>query len=214
MRNSIRTIIWDWNGTLLDDMDICVDSINILLEKRGLPLMNLEKYRSIFTFPVIDYYKTIGFDFDKEPYDSVAIEFISIYLNKLKSASIFQEVRPTLEIFKEKGYQQAILSAMEQENLLISVNSKGIQDYFSCIYGTDDHYAHGKTYLLSRILKCLDVDPKETLLIGDTLHDHEVALSAGCNCLLVAAGHQEKRRLDTAGCQVINNLNEISRLFN
>lgn len=214
MKNGITTIIWDWNGTLLDDMDICVDSINILLEKRGLPLMNLERYRKIFSFPVIDYYREIGFDFDKEPYDDVAIEFITIYLEKLKTAAVYPEVRPALELFKAKGYRQAILSAMEQENLLISVRSKGIQDYFSCILGTDDHYAHGKVYLLSRILDGMQVKPSETLLIGDTLHDHEVALSAGCQCVLVAAGHQEKNRLESSGCLVINNLQEISTLFN
>jgi phosphoglycolate phosphatase len=214
MIRGVKTIIWDWNGTLLDDMDICVDSINILLEKRGLPLMYLEKYRELFTFPVIEYYKKIGFNFDKEPYDEVANEFITLYLEKLKNAAIYPAVKPTLEMFRQKGYQQAILSAMEKENLLISVNSKGIQEYFSCIMGTDDHYAHGKVYLLRHILETLDIQPSEALLIGDTLHDHEVADSAGCRCLLVAAGHQNKLRLENSGCRVINNLHEISILFN
>ena len=214
MSKDIRAIIWDWNGTLLDDMDICVESINVLLEKRGLPLMDLEKYRSIFSFPVMNYYKSIGFDFTKEPYDDVAIEFINLYFNKLAGAGIYTDVISTLEKFRTLGYKQAILSAMEHENLIKSVKSMSLEGYFSCIMGTDDHYAHGKTYLLRRILDCLGAKPDEALLVGDTLHDHEVAESAGCKCILVAAGHQEKSRLETSGCKVVDNLQEFSSLFN
>jgi phosphoglycolate phosphatase len=214
MKQDIQTIIWDWNGTLLDDMDICVDSINVLLEKRGLPLMDLVKYRSLFTFPVIRYYETIGFDFTKEPYDEVAMEFIHIYLEKLKEALLFPEVAGILGKFKEKGHRQAILSAMEQENLSLSVESKGISNYFSLILGTDDHFANGKVYQVSRIIRELNAEPAKTLIIGDTLHDHEVAEEAGCQCILVAAGHQNRERLEKSGCIVVNKLSELLSLFN
>jgi len=78
-----HTIIWDWNGTLLDDMDICISSMNRMLSKRELPELNIDKYRDVFTFPVIDYYKAIGFDFRKEPWDVAAHEFIWLYLEAL-----------------------------------------------------------------------------------------------------------------------------------
>ncbi|MCK4288095.1 MAG: HAD hydrolase-like protein, partial [Bacteroidales bacterium] len=62
----IKTIIWDWNGTLLNDIDICINSINILLEHRNIENLTKEIYKEIFTFPVKDYYSKAGFDFTKE----------------------------------------------------------------------------------------------------------------------------------------------------
>ncbi|MBK7029079.1 MAG: hypothetical protein IPH45_07645 [Bacteroidales bacterium] len=80
------TIILDWNGTLLDDTAICLDSMNQMLSHRHLPLLTLEKYREVFTFPVIQYYTTIGFDFETEPWDKAAIGFIELYLKPLPLA--------------------------------------------------------------------------------------------------------------------------------
>lgn len=213
MNRDLQTIIWDWNGTLLNDMDICVDSINVLLAKRGLPLMDLANYRNLFTFPVIRYYETIGFDFTAEAYDAVAMEFINVYLEKLKDASLFPAVRPILEIIKNKGFRQAILSAMEQENLLQSVRSKGIEAYFSLILGTSDHFANGKVYQVGRIIHELQLEPAKTFIIGDTLHDYEVAQEAGCKCILFAGGHQDRNRLVKSGCTVVYELEELLPLF-
>ncbi len=214
MNGRISTIIWDWNGTLLNDMDICVEAINELLAKRRLPLMTLEKYRKLFTFPVISYYEHIGFDFSRESYDDVAIEFITIYFDKLRQARLFSGVKPVLDYFSRKGMRQAILSAMEQENLHKSVCSMDIGHYFSHISGSSDHYATGKAAQAAAILELLGSKPSESLIIGDTLHDFEVASETSCHCLLVSAGHQERERLLTSGQTVVKSLEELPSLFN
>ncbi len=59
----MRSIIWDWNGTLLNDLDLCISAINVLLGKRELPLLNRQTYKAVFSFPVKDYYKAVGFRF-------------------------------------------------------------------------------------------------------------------------------------------------------
>ena len=64
----VKTIIWDWNGTLLDDLDLSLESVNILLEERNLPALSVEKYKDIFCFPIVDYYVKAGFDFEKEAF--------------------------------------------------------------------------------------------------------------------------------------------------
>ena len=68
-----KHIIWDWNGTLLDDVDIVIDCMNSLLKKRNLPLLHVDKYKDIFTFPVKDYYSQLGFDFTTEPFEKTGI---------------------------------------------------------------------------------------------------------------------------------------------
>lgn len=75
-----KYIVWDWNGTLLDDLDVCLKSINTILEKYKLPkLKSVKEYREKFVFPVINYYKAIGLDFSKYTFKIVGKEFIDIY---------------------------------------------------------------------------------------------------------------------------------------
>lgn len=209
----IKALIWDWNGTLLDDMDLCVQTINVLLARRNLALMNPERYRSLFSFPVKDYYENIGFNFQKEPYDEVAMEFINLYLSLLGDARLFAEVEETLQFFQTRKVKQTILSAMEHENLVASVKQKGIASYFPLMLGTDDHFAHGKAYQAGKIMNILGVPPSNTLLIGDTLHDKEVADTVGCHCVLVSQGHQSHERLLTAGCPVVSSLADVRNFF-
>jgi len=207
-----KTIIWDWNGTLLDDAEICRTAINRMLKARNLPELSLEKYRDVFTFPVIDYYRQVGFDFDKEEWEPVAMEFINLYLGALKEVELTPFANETLEKFKQKGYRQAIISAMQHDALLKSVSELGIYDYFDFIGGIGDHYGGGKVDNARNYFTVAGLNPEQVTLIGDTIHDSEVAAELGCKCVLVTTGHQSHRRLQLTGLTVIKNLSEIESL--
>lgn len=208
------TIIWDWNGTLLNDTEICRISINIMLKKRDLVELSLTDYRTVFTFPVMEYYKKVGFDFEKEEWDTVAMEFINLYLNALPECELTDFATETLEAFKQRGYRQAIISAMQHEALLKSVTDLGIFHYFDYIGGIGDHYAHSKLDNAKNYFAQAGLDPEKVTLIGDTIHDSEVAAELQCNCILVATGHQSFNRLKNTGLDVVNNLSEIILKFN
>jgi len=204
------TIIWDWNGTLLDDAEICREAINKMLKLRNLPELSLEKYRDVFTFPVINYYQEIGFDFTRELWEPVAMEFINLYLGALPACGLTPFAFETLEAFKLKGYRQAIISAMQHESLLKSVSELGIYDYFEFIGGIGDHYANSKIENARNYLDQAGLNPSQITLIGDTLHDSEVASELRCKCILVATGHQSMDRLRKTGLPVIHNLSGIN----
>ena len=81
----VNTIIFDFNGTILDDLDLCFNTLNKMLNMYNHPSITLDRYLDIFTFPVINYYRKAGFDFDKEPFDELAPIFMDIYQpNSLK----------------------------------------------------------------------------------------------------------------------------------
>jgi len=204
------TIIWDWNGTLLDDAEVCREAINKMLKVRSLPELSLSTYRDVFTFPVIDYYKEVGFNFEVEEWEPVAMEFINLYLSALPSCGLTPFASRTLETFKQKGYRQAIISAMEHEELIKSVSALGIYDYFDYIGGIGDHYGGGKIENAMNYLNSARLNPEKITLIGDTLHDSQVAAELKCKCILVATGHQSFQRLSNTGLQVIHNLSEIN----
>jgi phosphoglycolate phosphatase len=174
----------------------------------------VETYRNVFTFPVIDYYKKVGFDFVKEKWESVAMEFINLYLNALPTCGLTPFALQTLEKFKLRGYRQAIISAMEHDELLKSVSALGISGYFDFIGGIGDHYGSGKIENARNYCNQAGLNAEKITLIGDTLHDSEVAAELRCNCILVATGHQSFQRLSNTGLQVINNLSEIESGIN
>ena len=204
--SSVKAIVWDWNGTLLDDVRICVNSINEMLLQRGIPQLDEETYRRIFGFPVRKYYEEAGFDFQQEPFDVVAIRFIDLYRRHLHLCNLFPDVVNTLKLISDRKIPQYILSAMEQELLYHSLQEKGISRYFDFISGTSDHYADGKLVAAQRLQTIIAKAPSNILLIGDTMHDHEVAEEMGWQCFLVARGHQSLQRLPLTGRPVIENL--------
>jgi len=207
------TIIWDWNGTLLDDVTICIEAINAMLAERRLRVLTREMYREVFTFPVIDYYRQVGFDFEKENWETVAMDFMNRYFDKLIQSNLFADAETVLEFFDQLGYRQLILSAMEQQSLTVSVMGKGIGRYFQRIVGIGNHYAAGKLGNGHAMIDEHSFAADSTWFIGDTLHDADIARELGCRCLLVANGHQDRKRLYQAGVPVLNSLMELKSFF-
>jgi phosphoglycolate phosphatase len=209
----IINLVWDWNGTLLDDMDICIGSMNRMLARRNLPPLTRDRYRSIFTFPVRKYYAEAGFDFETESFDVVGLEFIELYYREVHRATIFSEAPEVLGGLRACGYRQYLLSAMETGSLQRLVKQQGVTQYFERITGIGDHYADGKLHAAKELFAVTGLDPAGTCLIGDTLHDREVAAETGCRCVLVAHGHQSRERLNESDVPVAGSLTEVRGMF-
>lgn len=206
---NIRTVIWDWNGTLLDDIDLCIETINLLLARRNLTQLDTHKYREVFSFPVKDYYAKIGFDFNKEPFDIPAREFIDKYNRDVQNCSLHAGTLEVLEHFHQIGKQQIVLSAMEQRVLELTLQQNKIDHFFDEISGLDNHYAHSKIENGKILIQKMGLKADEICLIGDTVHDFEVAQELGCQCILIANGHQSEERLQATGCRVIASLTDL-----
>lgn len=193
MKNK-KLIIWDWNGTLLNDIDACIKSMNVMLQRRNMKLLDEETYKKIFTFPVQEYYKSIGFDFLDEPFEQLSVEYIDLYKEYSLDVPLQQGVLNALSFFKSEGFQQVILSASEQITLEKQVNQHQLHFYFEELIGLNNIYAKSKLDNAVRYLKETAISPEDSLLIGDTYHDYEVARALGCDCVLVNNGHQDLSR--------------------
>ncbi len=208
-----KHIIWDYNGTLLNDVKLCVDIINDLLIKRALPLMSVEKYKEQFDFPVKDYYERIGFDFVKESFEIVGTEFIKEYDKRQKTSKLHPGAEELLSEIKNAGIKQSILSARKEEQLTEELKNFGIINYFQEVVGLNDHYAGGKTENGIKLISRLGVSKNEILMIGDTKHDAEVAKEAGIDCILLAHGHHTSAKLETCGVGVFAGFDEAKEMI-
>lgn len=206
---SLPSIVWDWNGTLLNDVDLSVSSINVLLKQRSLPVLTKSRYLEIFTFPVRDYYETAGFDFTTEEFEIPAMEYINIYESRVNDCSLHEDAFEVLKLFKEKGYRQFVLSAMHQQMLEKTLEHNGILHFFEAVAGLNDHYAVSKAERGIQLLSQAGINSGKTWMIGDTIHDNEVAAELGIRCVLVAGGHQSENRLRSTGTFVISRLKEL-----
>lgn len=208
-----KTIIWDWNGTLLNDLELSLESVNILLEERGLPILSIERYKDIFGFPVIDYYVKAGFDFSKEPFEIPAKQYVKLYAAKAPDLKLFPDVIDVITFLKENNYRQIVLSAMKDDNLKLMIGNANITHYFDSVFGIKDNYAREKVSLGKEVVEKLNLNPSECLMIGDTLHDAEVAEQCGFDCILYSGGHVSKQRLETKGRRIIERLSDIKQIL-
>lgn len=120
-----KYIVWDWNGTLLDDLDVCLKSINTILEKYKLPkLKSVKEYREKFGFPVINYYKAIGFDFSKYTFKTVGKEFIDIYTELSPKCNLHNDALETLIL--DTTHDAEVAKSLNCDCILFS---QGHQDY-------------------------------------------------------------------------------------
>ncbi|HRN25726.1 MAG: HAD family hydrolase [Ignavibacteriaceae bacterium] len=195
MINNYKHIIWDWNGTLLNDVNFCRKIINGILVDNKLPELSLNKYREIFTFPVQDYYVAAGLDFSKTSFEILGKDFIDEYESNKLTCSLHDNAVEVLSAIHQKGIKQSVLSAYLHENLVNILTHYNLTQYFDNIVGLDNIYAGSKIHLGIKLIEELDVNKSEVLFIGDTLHDAEVAEAMGINCILIANGHQVKERL-------------------
>lgn len=202
-------IIWDFNGTLLDDVGACIKSVNTVLSRYGLrELKSSDEYMDVFGFPIIDYYRRLGFDFDKIDYNIVAREWVEQYLINCRFSLLNEGVKELLEKFKAFGIHQMIISMTESSMLSGQINDLGIQDYFDNIIGNDNIRAESKAGIVSSFIS--DHPEIVCLFIGDSVHDYEVASAAGADCILVSKGHQRYSELVKCPCPVFENFSDAS----
>jgi len=201
-------ILWDFNGTILNDVDTGIKSANALLSRRGLAnLPDADYYRSVFGFPIIEYYRRLGFDLDNESFDDIAVEWVSEYLRNVKSAVLHIGVSEVLSEIKKLGISQILLSATESNMLNTQLSELGIAEMFDEILGTDNIKAHGKTDIGIEWIG--RARPFRAILIGDTDHDFHTACAMGIDCLLFSGGHQPKSALLDCGAEVIDDIRDV-----
>ena len=202
-------VIWDWNGTLLDDVSACIDSMNHMLRKRNMPEIDESYYKSAFSFPVIDYYKKLGFNLQKESFEELSVEFISEYNSRVDSTKLQESALEVLTVLNKQGRKQIIISAMEQNMLDRLLKQFKIDHFFDHVVGLTNIYANGKVDLAKNFVRQNKINTKESTFIGDTLHDAEVANAIGSEVLLVSNGHHNKERLSINGNKIISGLGDI-----
>ena len=207
----MKTVIWDYNGTIIDDIGISVQIENQMLEERHLKAgYTLKQYRSLFCYPIIDYYHKIGYTFQEESYEQMAEEFSHLYDLNFDACGLCEGFQETIQDSIAKGYRNVIISACEDTLLKSQCRQLGIYTYFDEILGIDNIWAGSKVDMAKDWMNHADVEPEECMYLGDTTHDLETAQAIGIeHCILIAQGHQSYEVLKETGAEVKHSLKEV-----
>lgn len=207
----MKTYIFDYNGTILDDAAISLECENTMLEKRNLPGgYSLEQYRDIYSMPMEPYYRKLGYTFETESFSDVADEFTDLYTQKFERTGLCEGVRELLNKIREEGSYCVILSSCHDGILHEQCNRLGISSFFREIMGTDDYLGGSKFDIAENWMKRNAIHPEDCIYFGDTIADQETADHIGVkNVILVASGHQSFDRLYKVNHNTIHSLKEL-----
>ncbi len=200
-------VIWDWNGTLLNDIEHAVKTVNRLLLKRRLPLLTVDSYKENFHFPIRSYYERLGFDLKQESFEELCEEFVGHFMQGVLDCPLVPGAYDLLKSVKASGKIQSILSASDQESLDRMIKHFSLFEHVDHVYGIADKFAASKLYRGQELLAVVKVDKKNTVLIGDTDHDLEVGKALGIHVILVSHGHQNSNKLHKLHPYVVDTQN-------
>lgn len=205
----MKYVLFDFNGTIINDVDLSLKAINDTAKKYlKRDVITLEEYRNIFTFPVKKYYEALGFDFTKLDWETCGKHWFDYYVKHQHEAKLHTGLKELLISNINKGYKNIVLSASRIDLLMSQLEDLGVSQYFDEILGIGDIYASSKVDIGLEFIK--DKDPKECIMLGDSEHDKQVADAMGVDCILIANGHESKERLLKVTNKVVNNIREVT----
>ena len=187
-----KLVIWDWNGTLLNDVDICVDNFNEIVYRHGVTAISKQCFRSLYRHPVKDMYDEVGVIFNASySFKDLSDEWYAGYMEKSKSVQLFPDAIAVLSFFKDAGITQLLCSALEHDALTFQAEYFKVDNYFAELSGHHDLEAESKIARGVERFGSFRIAPKDTIMIGDSDHDRELATAIGCRCMMIDTGHQK-----------------------
>ncbi len=209
--NRYTHVFWDWNGTIIDDLEANFSVINTLLLTREKDTISLPQYRQAFTFPIKEFYNRVGLPISGEEYEQLVRDYWKLYKSKACDIALMDGVLDVLYALEKKQIKQYILSASDKKMIFDQVSICGVQSLFEDVIAPQDRYAIGKVELAKQWMSDNNIPTSNVIMIGDTLHDFETAKSINIDCALVNKGHQNLSVLEhEPSIMIFDNICELA----
>ncbi|KZL21573.1 Phosphoglycolate phosphatase [Pseudovibrio axinellae] len=203
----VKHIVWDWNGTLLDDFEITAQYGVDYFAKAGLSGVSFDDVRQHHTRPFANYIKAL---LGRDPTDTELADFHSgfgkVYEPAMYDLPLAADALDALEVISGAGNSQSILSMAPHQELVSLVRHNGIYERFTRVDGAQDQKKHFKIDALQTHCDALGVEPANVCLIGDSIDDFDAANGLGAFSVLVSTGMYAHERLAATGAPVATNL--------
>jgi phosphoglycolate phosphatase-like HAD superfamily hydrolase len=202
-------IVWDWNGTLLDDLPVVVDSLNVGIGRYGMSPIDEEGYRDHFTRPVRAFYDSLfGRLVTDMEWRELNKVFHDEYSARVREASLTMDALHALARVDALGWSQSLLSMSPHTDLLQWVSERGVTDRFVAIDGLHSETGGLKAQHMEEHVDPLSVDASDVVVIGDTPDDAIAAWHVGAKVVLYDGGSHHIPALEAMDAPVAHSLVE------
>ena len=206
----VGAVCWDWNGTLLDDVERCLRTMNSTLSAFGKPAIpDAERYRSLFRFPLQSFYADAGFE--SHEYRDAVDHYLGLLALDDSVVPLHEGARETIALIRARGIRQVLASATQAPLLEAQMRPHQLDQAFDDVLSITDVHVASKREVIAAWLGGSGLDPREVLLVGDTNHDLEIALDLGTQFVHFARGHQSLAA--ESATRQITALGQLSRLL-
>jgi phosphoglycolate phosphatase-like HAD superfamily hydrolase len=211
----IRHVVWDWNGTLFDDLHVVVEAVNAGIAPLGIRSITVEDYRTHYTRPVKVFYERLtGGEISNRDWLDLDRRFHDAYRDLLPTAGLSADAVEALTAVSEIPAGQSLLSMYPHHDLVPLVERLGVSSYFQRIDGLRGERGARKAGFLEAHLRDVmaDEDPSTVLLIGDATDDAVAAAHVGAPAVLIDNGSHHRDELESMGFPVASSLLDALRI--
>ncbi len=207
----MRHVIWDWNGTLADDLPMVVECVTASLDAIGEGPIVADDYRSHYTRPVrLFYNRLLGRSVTDSEWDAIEETFHVRYKEAAKRVPLAADAIVAIEAVAEAGNTQSILSMWWDDDLKAEVSRHGLGPYMVRVDGNTRDASETKERLLSIHLRA--VASNGAVMIGDAMDDAQAAAALGIPCVLYDGGSHHRFELELLGVPVASSLVEAAEV--
>jgi phosphoglycolate phosphatase-like HAD superfamily hydrolase len=200
-------LVWDWNGTVLNDFEIILRSTNDSFADHGLPPITADQYRTQVKMPIRAFYADIlGREPDDEEWEAMDATFHKYYVAYEREARLSDGLPDLFRDWSGQGHSQSLLSMYHDDKLVPVVRHHGIAHHFELVQGTTPPRPPRKSEHLRDHLTRLGIDPAQVVLIGDSPDDAYAAQSVGAHVILYSGGFAAAQSLRAAGAPIADSL--------
>lgn len=183
----IKNVIFDWSGTLSDDLVSVYTAVMEIFKKLGLEVLTLEEFKKEFTLPYMKFYRKFEKNVSKEELQ----ELYSREIELVDKPKPFPEAREILEFLKQREIKMVLLSVYLRKQLNEEIEHYKFQNFFADVNGS----IYDKTEVVIKIMQKNNFKCEETIFVGDMTHDVDAGKKAGVKTVAISQGYQSKEKL-------------------
>lgn len=208
-----RHIVWDWNGTLLDDLAVVVEAVNAGLISVGVDPIDADGYRTHYTRPVSRFYASLlGRPVRTDEWQALNEVFHQAYFGKVDTVGLTVDARRALDLVHAAGATQSVLSMAPHDHLVPIVMEHRLHEYFTAVRGSAGNRGEVKAESLEAHLTEVVREAGDVVVIGDTPDDVAAARHVGAAAVLYDGGSHHLSDLKAVGVPVASTLVEAVKL--